>query len=1122
VENLSEDKFVFREWLPLGSKRHDECTEDRPDEFTRNARVRWTCRPHMKGECGVLGASFCTAGDSHQLVFGVAPREALAASQGAQTQTQRISTTVSDAPRSSSTNASPNPDSVLAFKATLMRMGKQPAEEVVVQMFQNPGAYSDSTCEWLVVREESNVLEVRLRLRPQEGSGDLSPVRAPEAAALPEELTAPPVVQDEATLQRIHGQLLVAEQLCTQANETDKLLGRVPLHPSQIRTLPEKVRVDLVLAILAELLESRQSLLRNLGRAGIQQQGVHDKNAAGNTTDQSGLDFFAETFFGGNSVASGPPCAPGAARRGRERAAEEAKQDVLAKHARRVYENLVSLVGFENDRAVAKMSQLSSMYLPRASDPDHHQAELPDLPRLCEGIQIGLKSWPAIEELAGTQPASSTSAGASVAPVAAAAADAGTVASVQVGESSSPSQSESKTTESWAEDWSFELCEFGEEETFAGKVWLLDPDLVSTLNHASKLLSKGYLVVPEDICAVRCSEESQYYLLARSREALEEAKQRLQSPASSGKSPQGDRWKTFQEKATPPTAWLVARQVLALAIGAGGGIYDARTRAVLCRLLQRFAVSPRLFARWENEIGGVLFEAMEAKQVVEKQKERQQKGNVWKIAGAAIGGGVLLAVTGGLAAPALAAGLASAGGAVTAAAGTVGLAAPGALLGGAIAGGGLFLTSLGTTGAAILFGGTGIGLTHWKLSTRWGALEDFEFDDLKTSKSKKEVGISVELSDKKAVKLLSDALEKGNNVLKEDVVVPSAAGHQVALMKGSRCIATRRSSVRVSEKLVDIWAFSFQRQIDQSECAVHLAVFVSGWVRHRSDFSEPWGESAKAFFPYSGHLALKWEEEQLNRLTHVFQSMITNEAASRAASMWWQTSVVGGVAAAGSVAAMALMWPVWIVSYLANLDNAWLVVAERARQAGCCLAHVLADKHAVGQRPVTLIGHSMGARLIFYCLMELYRMGEFHAVDDVVIMGTPVTARLEKWKKARAVVSGRLVNCHWGHDWLMAFCYRYLEWGISVAGLSPVDCPGVENIDLANLGLQGHEDYPNHVQEILASIRLGDRTQLTKNEQQDMTSWPIGISGKTKSTRSLGPTSSASAERKVEAPENFI
>ena len=41
-------------------------------------------------------------------------------------------------------------------------------------------------------------------------------------------------------------------------------------------------------------------------------------------------------------------------------------------------------------------------------------------------------------------------------------------------------------------------------------------------------------------------------------------------------------------------------------------------------------------------------------------------------------------------------------------------------------------------------------------------------------------------------------------------------------------------------------------------------------------------------------------------------------------------------------------------------------------QAGRLLAHVLMGS-GHGDRPVTLIGHSMGARVIFHCLLELCR-----------------------------------------------------------------------------------------------------------------------------------------------------
>lgn len=515
-----------------------------------------------------------------------------------------------------------------------------------------------------------------------------------------------------------------------------------------------------------------------------------------------------------------------------------------------------------------------------------------------------------------------------------------------------------------------------------------------------------------------------------------------------------------------PQAWLVMRELLAISLGATDGAFDARSRSALVELGARIGVPPRLMALWEAEIGGALFEVLRASEAVERQKEGRQKGRSRKVILGAVGGGVLLAVTGGLAAPAVGAAVVGIGAATTSAGAAVGLSTTGLIVGTAIASGGVVLTSLGTAGAAVLFGTTGAGLTHWKMSKRYGDLKEFGFEPLISGEASESVSVAVQVVDPEAVAELDAAVAAGSGSLLEDTVVLCSGGNSVAVLAGFHLEA--RESQQPDDSIADpsapaVITYRFSSQRDVAMRSVHLAVFVSGWLGEDCNFAGPWADSAPLFFPKSGQLALKWESELLGSLSKSFRGTMSRQAASSAASLWFRTAI-----------GMTVAWPVWVVAGLANLDNAWLVCAERARLAGQCLAHVLADRQTVGQRPVTLVGHSMGARLIFYCLQELYAMGEFHAVDDVILLATPVTTKQKHWRQARAVVSGRLVNCYLGTDWVLAFLYRYLEWGIFVAGLRPVCTAGVENVDLAGLGIQGHHDFTDHMPDILARARAGE------------------------------------------------
>lgn len=152
------------------------------------------------------------------------------------------------------------------------------------------------------------------------------------------------------------------------------------------------------------------------------------------------------------------------------------------------------------------------------------------------------------------------------------------------------------------------------------------------------------------------------------------------------------------------------------------------------------------------------------------------------------------------------------------------------------------------------------------------------------------------------------------------------------------------------------------------------------------------------------------------------------------------------------------------------IDNPWSNALDRAKSAGSVLADVLIKRH-LGVRPITLIGFSLGARVIFYALLELAKQNAFGIVQDVFLLGATVTAPQKTWLKVRSVVSGRFVNAYARSDWVLNYLFRATGGGLStVAGLRPVqNVPGIENVDITDK-ISGHMSYRTFMPLILDQL----------------------------------------------------
>ncbi|KAI0053398.1 DUF726-domain-containing protein [Auriscalpium vulgare] len=205
-----------------------------------------------------------------------------------------------------------------------------------------------------------------------------------------------------------------------------------------------------------------------------------------------------------------------------------------------------------------------------------------------------------------------------------------------------------------------------------------------------------------------------------------------------------------------------------------------------------------------------------------------------------------------------------------------------------------------------------------------------------------------------------------------------------------------------------------------------------------------------------------WEPEMI-RETGSALRILTTEVLTQIGQTVLQATVMTALMS-------ALQWPIILTKLGYLIDNPWNNALDRAKAAGSVLADVLIKRH-LGVRPVTLIGFSLGARVIFYALLEIAKQKAFGIVQDVFLMGATLTASQKTWMQVRSAASGRFVNAYARNDWVLNYLFRATSGSLStVAGLRPVEnIPGLENVDVTDK-IAGHMSYRTFMPLILDQL----------------------------------------------------
>ncbi|BDD60788.1 hypothetical protein MPDQ_004504 [Monascus purpureus] len=407
--------------------------------------------------------------------------------------------------------------------------------------------------------------------------------------------------------------------------------------------------------------------------------------------------------------------------------------------------------------------------------------------------------------------------------------------------------------------------------------------------------------------------------------------------------------------------------------------YNAYSRVFMLRLTSSLGLSLKDLNGDESRVARGLLDAAVALSGREQQQtKKSDPSRKWKVGVASVAGAALIGITGGLAAPLVAAGLGTVLGGLglgaTAAAGYLG-----ALAGSSVIVGGLF-------GA---YGGRMTGRMMDKYARE---VEDFAF-------------------------------------------VP---------------IRGRRQRIEN------------EREAAQQDHRLRVTIGITGWVTEEDNFVIPWrviGADTEVF-------GLRWELEVLMNLGNSISALVTSAAWSVAGREVLSHTIF-------STLMSAVMLPLGLLKVARVVDNPFSVAKARADKAGRVLADVLINK-AQGERPVTLIGYSLGSRVIYSCLQSLASQRAYGLVESAILMGSPTPSDTGDWRMMRSVVSGRLVNVFSENDAVLAFLYRTSSLQLGIAGLQPVQgLSGVENVNVSDL-ISGHLRYQYLIGKILTVIGLED------------------------------------------------
>ncbi|MFV8366207.1 DUF726 domain-containing protein [Flavobacterium sp. XS1P27] len=281
------------------------------------------------------------------------------------------------------------------------------------------------------------------------------------------------------------------------------------------------------------------------------------------------------------------------------------------------------------------------------------------------------------------------------------------------------------------------------------------------------------------------------------------------------------------------------------------------------------------------------------------------------------------------------------------------------------------------------------------------------------------------------------------------------------------CISDYKKILNQNQKTNPLKDMFLSDSIDKFKITKHrdgnypAIITISGWRSQDKDNRKDWEKSILRLYPDREWFHLEWNSE---KIPVIDKTLMTNMPSTNIEIEKPKINIKFIKRAFGVATVItATIFPVSVIvpivakgiNYSGLLNNYWHSAVRNSKATGDCLAQVL---YACKKKDFILVGHSLGARVIFNCLTYLSEKSLSSNIIEVHLLGGAVGNNSKKWSKMSLGVKNSIYNYFSDHDKVLKNAYRATMLSAKPIGLNEISNKKVINKNSTWL-IKGHTEY---------------------------------------------------------------